>query len=393
MSPPNRATTAGRVYLDLRNLARRDGRSTQELLTIYVLERFLYRLAISQHRERLVLKGGMLLAALGTRRPTADIDLLALALDNDRDAVVGIVLQVLDVQVDDGVIFELGRLTAALIRGTEMYAGVRLAVPARLDRAQVVLRLDVNVGDPVTPEPVAIDYPTLLAGSFRLLGYPLATVLAEKIITMIDRGATTTRERDFADILLLTRRHPIDAKELRQALMATALHRQSQQRGLASLLDDLGLTRQRSWVAYSTAMVYLLNSPPYTPRPSMRSWLLRIHCSTASSRAGHGTPSGVPGCRQSHRGVRRLRAAAPRGRSWGLSLPLDLRGLTPGAVAGLRESIIPRPPAAARPPRRALGQILGGRGVGQVVGPICYVPKMAKTRSRREIELPPDLGF
>ncbi|MEA2502183.1 MAG: hypothetical protein QOD01_2294, partial [Actinomycetota bacterium] len=171
-------------------------------------------------------------------------------LDNDRDAVVGIVLQVLDVQVDDGVIFELGRLTAALIRDTEMYAGVRLAVPARLDRAQVVLRLDVNVGDPVTPEPVAIDFPTLLAGSFRLLGYPLATVLAEKIITMIDRGATTTRERDFADILLVTRRHPIDAKELRQALMATALHRQSQQRGLASLLDDLGLTRQRSWVAY-----------------------------------------------------------------------------------------------------------------------------------------------
>lgn len=185
----------------------------------------------------------MLLAALGTRRPTADIDLLALALDNDRDAVVRTVLEVLDIRFHDGVIFESGRLTAALIRDTEMYAGVRLTVPASLDRARVVLRLDVNVGDPVTPEPIEIDYPSLLAGSFRLLGYPLATVLAEKIVTMIDRGATTTRERDFADMLLLTRRHPIGAKEFGQALRATALHRRSEMRGLAGLLDDLGLTR------------------------------------------------------------------------------------------------------------------------------------------------------
>src|SRR2546427_12863037 len=87
-----------------------------------------------------------------------------------------------------------------------MYSGVRLAVPARLDRAQVVLRLDVDVGDPVTPEPVEFDYPSLLTGSFRLLGDPLVTVLAEKIVTVVDRGAATTRELDFADVVLLTRR-------------------------------------------------------------------------------------------------------------------------------------------------------------------------------------------
>src|SRR2546425_10700191 len=85
-----------------------------------------------------------------------------------------------------------------------MYSGVRLAVPARLDRAQVVLRLDVDVGDPVTPGPVEFDYPSLLTGSFRLLGDPLVTVLAEKIVTVVDRGAATTRELDFADVVLLT---------------------------------------------------------------------------------------------------------------------------------------------------------------------------------------------
>ena len=61
--------------MDLQNLARRQHRSTQELLVLYVLERFLARLAASTHRDKFVLKGGMLLAALNARRPTVDADL------------------------------------------------------------------------------------------------------------------------------------------------------------------------------------------------------------------------------------------------------------------------------------------------------------------------------
>ena len=70
--------------------------------------------------------------------------------------------------------------------------------PARIRQARAVLRVDVNVGDPVTPGPVQFEYPGLLGGSFHLLGYPIATVIAEKLVTIIDRGAATTRERDFA---------------------------------------------------------------------------------------------------------------------------------------------------------------------------------------------------
>jgi len=80
VSGPTRATTAGRAYLDLRRRARAEGRGTDELLVLYVLERFLYRVSVSDHRHRLVLKGGMLLAALDQRRPTRDVDLLALGL-------------------------------------------------------------------------------------------------------------------------------------------------------------------------------------------------------------------------------------------------------------------------------------------------------------------------
>ena len=66
---PTRATTAGRAYLDLQNLARRQGRPTDELHQLYALEGFLARMANSPHANRLVLKGGALLAAYDTRRP------------------------------------------------------------------------------------------------------------------------------------------------------------------------------------------------------------------------------------------------------------------------------------------------------------------------------------
>ncbi len=247
---PRRDSTAGRVYLDLQSLARRVGRPTQEYLVMYALECFLSRLSRSPHRDRLVLKGGMLLAAPDIRRPTADIDLLARALSNDVDAVAELIREVLQVEADDGVEYQPDLLTARVIRDAELYSGVRLAVPARVDRAQAILRLDVNVGDPVTPGPVEIEYPGLLAGSFRLLGYPLATVLAEKIVTMIDRGEATTRERDFADVVLLIRRHPVSGPELLAAMRSTSEYRQSTLRSLAGLLDRLGLERQSQWSAY-----------------------------------------------------------------------------------------------------------------------------------------------
>jgi hypothetical protein len=114
----------------------------------------------------------------------------------------------------------------------------------------VVLRLDVNVGDPVTPHPVDVEYPALLDRPFHLLGYPLATVLAEKIVTMIERGVATTRERDFADVVVLSRHYQIAASELLAAMKATAEHRRALLRPLAALLGGLGNERQQAWSTF-----------------------------------------------------------------------------------------------------------------------------------------------
>lgn len=250
MSRPTRDTLSGRAYLDLRALARRQRRPTDELLMLFVLERFLYRVSLSAHRARLVLKGGMLLAALAERRPTRDVDLLAYATDNDVETVAVLVREVLAVDVEDGVEFDIPALTARAIREEERYAGVRIVVPAHVDRARQPLRVDVNVGDPVTPAPIEVDFPALLDKPFRVVAYPIETVLAEKLVTMIDRGDTTTRERDFADIVLLTARPRIEASRLAAAIEATASHRHSQLRPLRQVLISLGAVRQRQWEQY-----------------------------------------------------------------------------------------------------------------------------------------------
>lgn len=250
MIRPSHRTPGGHAYLELQRLARAEQRPTQELLVWYVHERFLYRVSASAHRERLVLKGGMLLAALGTRRATQDVDVLVRGIDNDHATVAAIVDEIARADVDDGVAFETGQMTTTAIREDAPYEGVRLTMPARVDRAKVVFRLDVSVGDPVTPAPVEVEYPSLLGAPFRLRGYPLATVLAEKIVTLIQRGETNTRERDVADVVLLTRRHPIDREGLIAAVSATAAHRDATLRPVRRSIGQLGTLRQTAWEAF-----------------------------------------------------------------------------------------------------------------------------------------------
>jgi hypothetical protein len=254
MSRPTRADAEGRAYLDVQNLARRQKRSTQELLVLYVLERFLARLAAGEHREKFVLKGGMLLAALQARRPTVDADLLATHLSNETQEVQARVIDIADTRMDpdDGVRYLTGTTKARIIREGDLYAGVRVTMNATVAAAGVKLQLDVNFGDPMTPAPSIITYPGL-RGEFppvRILGYPLQTVLAEKLTTAIQLGAANSRIRDFTDVWILTGIHDLDATSMRSALRVTAEHRQIVLRPLGEALGDLAVVRAGTYAAY-----------------------------------------------------------------------------------------------------------------------------------------------
>ena len=251
MSPqPRRDTTAGRVYNDLRNLARRQDQPTDELFQLYLLKRFLFRLAQSPQNGRLVLKGGTLLAAYQLRRPTQDIDVQAQQLSGDVETIQRMVEQVCTVEVEDGVTFQLDQMGVQTIREGATYEGLRVRVPATLGPAQLVLRLDINIGDPITPGPAEVSYPQLLGGSFDVTGYPLPAVLAEKLITMVELGEGNTRDRDIGDVVRITGTHPIDAEQLRSACEATATYRQVQLEPLATLVGALGQRRQDPWARW-----------------------------------------------------------------------------------------------------------------------------------------------
>ena len=236
-------------YRALQRRARSEGRGVQELFEFYVLERFLYRLSVSPYRDRFVLKGGLLLTVLGARRPTRDADVLARGIDGDEENLIAAVGEISGIPADDGITFDASAVRASVIREFAAYPGLRISVPATLGTARLQLRLDVNFGDPVGPQ--EIEYPTLLADEpIALLGYPVEAVIAEKVETMISRGDANTRERDYADVLALSKVHSVKASSLRQALERTAAHRGTELTSLSQTLNTLPTARQRDWKAF-----------------------------------------------------------------------------------------------------------------------------------------------
>jgi len=193
MTTPTRSATAGRAYLGLRRKARQDHRPVDELMQLYVLECFLARLGGSRFADRFVLKGGVLLAAFGERHPTRDICFQAQAIDNDPFSILAATTEIAAAVFDDGVAFDIGTATARQIRDEDLYQGVRVSMTARLSSARPALHADISVGDPIVPAPRMVQLPRVLGGELTVRGYPLSMVHAEKFVTAISRGTTSTR--------------------------------------------------------------------------------------------------------------------------------------------------------------------------------------------------------
>lgn len=154
---------AASVRQRLLNRAKAEGRVFQELATLYVMERFLYRLGRSEHAERFVLKGGLMtLTWAGEHaRVTRDIDLLGRG-DGSVDAVVNRVREVLSVEAEDGVRFDINSASGSEITVDAAYVGVRVVFRADLAGMVIKMQVDVGFGDAVVPEPEWVEYPQLL---------------------------------------------------------------------------------------------------------------------------------------------------------------------------------------------------------------------------------------
>jgi len=240
----------------LLDLALQTGRPFGELLQHYALERWLYRLSQSEHREQFTLRGALMLAAgdLPVSRPTRDIDLLAdpgVGRAGVRPAV-GAICAV--AAPDDGLVFDPGSVRLSQMTDEDDHEGVRARFRGRLGTTSLAMQVDVGFGDVVTPGPVELDYPALLdLPAPRLRAVNRETAVAEKFETMVRLGERDGRLQDFCDLWLLARHGAFDGRALGEAAAATF-----GRRGTALAGEPPRLTaafagepeRQAAWNAY-----------------------------------------------------------------------------------------------------------------------------------------------
>lgn len=196
------------------NLARERGQVLDLLLTRYALERLLYRLSLSAHRNRFVLKGAMLVTTWfdDPHRPTRDLDLLGYG-DPSPAAMSEVWREVCEIRVDDGITFDSDNLRVGPIREELEYGGLRVRTTATIARARIAVTIDVGFGDAVEPGIEEINLPVLLdLPAPHLRAYARETVIAEKFHAMATLGLANSRMKDFYDVWSLSRSYIFDKR-------------------------------------------------------------------------------------------------------------------------------------------------------------------------------------
>jgi hypothetical protein len=244
-----------------RNLSKAKNVEAEIILRNFMLERFLERVSLSVHKDSFILKGGMLIAAMVgiDTRTTMDMDATIKGKTLSQTEIATIISDILNIPVDDGVAFSLRGIEE--IREEADYPGFRASIDAVLDKTRQTLKVDVTPGDFVTPREVEYSFRLMFEDrAISIMAYNLETILAEKFETIITRGVTTTRMRDFYDIYILTTTQTFDAETFKAALKKTV-----DKRGTTEQMADIaGVIRMIAdnsimidlWRRYQTKFTY-----------------------------------------------------------------------------------------------------------------------------------------
>ena len=225
------------------------GAPTHEYLIRHTLESLLDRLTRTSHAGDFVLKGGVLLAAYGARRPTKDADANAVSADVTAESLTQVVRDIAAVDIDDGVVFDLDTINVQEIREQADYPALRVRVAVSIGPWNGAAPWDVSTGDPIVPPPRRVTIDRILGDPITLLGYAPETTIAEKGVTILERGITSTRWRDYVDIVQLAR-HGIHPDELLHSARAVARHRGVILEPVAPHLAGYGEVAQAKWAAW-----------------------------------------------------------------------------------------------------------------------------------------------
>lgn len=228
----------------IRNLAEKKNLKSQEVLQIYFFERLLERLSKSQYKNNFVIKGRFLISSLIgiENRTTMDMDTTIKGIALKEDRIKEIVEEILDINVDDGIRFEIKDIS--YIREEDKYENFRISLIANVGKTQNPMKIDITTGDAITPREIEYAYPCIFSKKdIKIMAYPLETILAEKYETIIRRNITTTRMRDFYDLYTLykLKKDDIDYEVLKEAVKRTSNRRGSQEmmKDYEKIIEDI----------------------------------------------------------------------------------------------------------------------------------------------------------
>ncbi|MCD8068307.1 MAG: nucleotidyl transferase AbiEii/AbiGii toxin family protein [Lachnospiraceae bacterium] len=228
--------TSNQLKAKVRNLSGGDTQRAQTLIRTFIMERFLERINLSQYRDRFILKGGMLVAAVTgiDMRATMDIDTTIKALPLNAQDAQQIVEEITEIEIEDGVSFRITK--ASDIMEEHEYPGIRIMLEATLDRMRQPVKIDISTGDVITPGAVEFSYKLMFEDrSISLMAYNIETLLAEKMETILSHGIANTRMRDFYDIYILTEQ----SIDMNMQVLAQALTAVCSKRGSESYMSDI----------------------------------------------------------------------------------------------------------------------------------------------------------
>jgi len=246
----------------IRNIAKQKNIPAQVILQNYMFERLLVRLSVSEYKEKFVLKGGMLVAAIVglDNRATMDMDTTLKNLPLTPEAIRNALEQICSISLDDDVSFEIGNISP--IREDDLYGGYRVMVKAKLDTMLTPLSIDVSTGDVMTPDAIQYNFSEIFDDekSYELWAYNIETVMAEKVETILRRGVFNTRPRDFYDTYILATTQKFNIQLFLEALKATANHRGTTEqiadvKGILKNIQE-SLELQKMWSKYRKQFAY-----------------------------------------------------------------------------------------------------------------------------------------
>lgn len=214
----------------IRSMAAKKNLRAQEVLQMFLFERILERLALSQYHNNFILKGGLLISSMIgiSERTTMDMDTTVRGIQMEEDEIVAAVNEILAIDVGDGITFEYKGIEP--IREEDAYNNFRVHLRAKYGKIDSPMKIDVTTGDAITPAAIQYDFPMLFDDkTVPVMAYTLETVLAEKYETIIRRNIGTTRARDFYDLhtLYRSRKDEIRLEILKAAVLHTAQKRDS----------------------------------------------------------------------------------------------------------------------------------------------------------------------